>query len=243
MKLKKILAAAVLTTAVTLTPAVAGASEIEISDLNKQETPLRMLGLIPDPKPEKKKEEPKPEPPKVPIEYIVVERDNLTKVAKAHQTTVQRLWSKNVALTDPNMLKIGDKLVIPFPDEVIADRPMPVVPAVVINAQVGVVSRAVIPGNTYYWGNCTWYAKNRRMDLPNSLGNADTWYSRAKSQGIPTGLEPRVGAIAQTKGRMHVAYVEEVYGNGTIKVSEMNVRGLGQISTRVAPASNYFYIY
>lgn len=96
-------------------------------------------------------------------------------------------------------------------------------------------------GNTYTAGYCTWYAKNRRPDLPNNLGNANTWVARAQAQGIPTGSSARPGAIAQQG--MHVAYVESVNGDGTITVSEMNWEGLYIVSTRTAPESNFMYIY
>jgi surface antigen len=103
------------------------------------------------------------------------------------------------------------------------------------------VSRGSSAGNTYAPGWCTWYAKNRRPDLPNNLGNANTWLSRAAAQGIPTGSAPRAGAIGQ-RG-MHVVYVESVNGNGTVNISEMNYSGLYVISTRTVPAGYFQYIY
>ncbi|MBW3568882.1 CHAP domain-containing protein [Candidatus Parcubacteria bacterium] len=96
-------------------------------------------------------------------------------------------------------------------------------------------------GNTYYRGYCTWYAKSKRPDLPNSLGNANTWYSRAQALGLPTGSVPKPGAIGQQG--MHVVYVEKVNGDGTIFVSEMNYRGFGVVSHRTVPASTFQYIY
>lgn len=98
-----------------------------------------------------------------------------------------------------------------------------------------------IAGNTYDRGNCTWYAKSKRPDLPNSLGNADTWVSRAKALGYQTGIEPIVGAIGQ-QGR-HVVVVESVNDDGTVTISEMNYQGLGVISRRTLPASDFRYIY
>lgn len=80
-----------------------------------------------------------------------------------------------------------------------------------------------------------------RPDLPNNLGNADTWVARAAAQGIPTGSAPRVGAIGQQG--MHVVYVQSVNGNGTVTISEMNYQGLYIISTRTVPANSFMYIY
>lgn len=96
-------------------------------------------------------------------------------------------------------------------------------------------------GNTYARGNCTWYAKSKRPDLPNSLGNANTWASRAKASGIPTGPTPKVGSIGQ-KG-MHVVYVERVNSDGTIYISEMNYTGLGKISHRTVSPAGFKFIY
>lgn len=101
--------------------------------------------------------------------------------------------------------------------------------------------RPAIPGNDYTPGNCTWYAKSKRPDLPNNLGNADTWFYSAKEQRIPTGSKPKKGAIGQSG--MHVVYVEKVNKNGTILISEMNRLGLGVISKRTMPANSFIYIY
>lgn len=100
-------------------------------------------------------------------------------------------------------------------------------------------------GNGYDYGYCTWYVKNRRADLPNRLGNANQWVYNARNAGFATGSTPQVGAVAQTgAGALgHVAYVEEVYSNGTILVSEMNYVAWGVQSTRIASASAFSYIY
>lgn len=100
-------------------------------------------------------------------------------------------------------------------------------------------------GNTYGYGTCTWYAKNRRPDLPNMLGNGGQWFGNAQAMGLPVGYAARVGAIAEQPG--HVAYVESVNGDGTVTISEMNYYGNGggwnTVSRRTAPASSFRYIY
>lgn len=101
--------------------------------------------------------------------------------------------------------------------------------------------RGPVSGNSYIRGYCTWYVKNRRPDLPNNLGNANTWVARARAQGLPTGSTPRVGAVGQQG--MHVVYVEKVHGNGMVTVSEMNFRGWNVVSSRTVPASSFQYIY
>lgn len=100
-------------------------------------------------------------------------------------------------------------------------------------------------GNTYDYGYCTWYVKNRRPDLPNRLGNANQWFYNAQSLGLATGYTPAVGAVGQTTAGSlgHVVYVEAVYDNGTILVSEMNYQGWNVTSSRVANASEFNYIY
>ena len=109
-----------------------------------------------------------------------------------------------------------------------------------------VQQRSVIPGNTYAAGNCTWYAKDRRPDLPNNLGNANTWATEAAAQGIPTGTRPRPGAIGVSlEGYYgHVVYVEAIQPNeGTMTISEMNYGGLYQMNTRTIPAAGWSFVY
>ena len=83
------------------------------------------------------------------------------------------------------------------------------------------------------WGECTWWASLKRPDLwPAVNGNAGDWLSAAQRHRIPTGSTPAVGAIAVffpyvggAGGYDHVAYVEAVNGDGTIRISEYNYDG------------------
>jgi surface antigen len=71
-------------------------------------------------------------------------------------------------------------------------------------------------------GNCTWWAKYKRPDFPCGIPWGDAgpgWIIKAQEWGFPTGTTPLRGAVAVYPG--HVAYVEEVYDNGTYRVSEM----------------------
>lgn len=107
-----------------------------------------------------------------------------------------------------------------------------------------VAQRAPIAGNGYARCNCTFYAKMRRPDLPNNLGNANTWFSRASAQGIPVGYKPKVGAIGEALvGTMHVVYVESVNGDGTVTISEWNFTGPCALSKRTVNQNNFRYIY
>lgn len=101
-------------------------------------------------------------------------------------------------------------------------------------------------GNGYSAGYCTWYAKSRRPDIPNNLGNANTWYARAAAQGWNVGLTPKKGAVAtSTAGYWgHVAYVEGVSLDGQyVTISEMNYRGLYIVSSRTVHYTEFKYIY
>lgn len=183
-----------------------------------------------------------------PVKYTVIAGDNLSKIASSHGTTWVRLFNKNTQITDPNILNVGDILTIPSIDEQLPERLPPVItPIQQINASqpqtVSTSPRAVASsaGNTYAPGYCTWYAKSRRPDLPNRMGNAISWVSSAAANGYATGGVPKAGAIGQQGN--HVVYVESVNSDGSVTVSEMNYKGLYVVSTRTVPAGSFSYIY
>jgi len=105
------------------------------------------------------------------------------------------------------------------------------------------VIQAVRYGNSYARGQCTFYVASQR-NVPSNWGNAREWLANARAAGWVTGNVPRVGAIAWTgAGRAgHVAIVRAVMGN-QILVQEMNYNGVGVVSSRVANASEFVYIY
>lgn len=237
--MKRILTTA-LTALILLTPATALAEPTAPSnDLSK------LLGVKPEVelpiKPEKPAEPPKP----VPVVYTVVKGDNLSKIGTAHNVEWQRLWAKNLQLTNPDLIHPGNQITIPFPDEVLA-RDLPAVVSLP-KATPGVQPLGSYDaGNTYDYGYCTWYVKNRRgASLPNSLGNANTWYSRASAMGMAVGSAPRAGAVGTTtRGALgHVIYVESVNADGSINISEMNAPIFGKATYRTASASEFVYIY
>jgi surface antigen len=188
---------------------------------------------------------------KEPVTHVVKDGETLSSVARKHKTTWQRLFYKNRALENPDVVTAGQKLVIPQADEKLKSRKLPVkktqiserrtvAPRVSLHT-VRYATPASSAGNRYVPGNCTWYVKNRRPDLPNNLGDAGTWVARARAQGLPTGSVPKVGAVGQSPG--HVVYVERVNGDGTILISDMNYKGLYIKTVRTVPAKNYLYIY
>ncbi len=187
-----------------------------------------------------------------PVEHVVQSGESLSKIAQQYQTTWKRLFDKNTSITDPNVINASEHLIIPTADEQLVERAIPVAQptAVVASATSSTPSarstaRAYVSGstagNSYERGYCTWYAKSRRSDMPNNLGNAITWVSRAAAQGFATGSIPRAGAIGQSGN--HVVYVESVNGDGTVTVSEMNHVGWNVVSSRTVAASTFSYIY
>lgn len=238
-----------LTAVIVLTPATAGAVPISDSqfDISKifnirveepQPTPAVFIA------PTKPVEPPKP----VQVVYTVIDGDNLTKIGTAHNVEWQRLWAKNTQLKHPDIIHVGDQITIPFPDEVL-DRALPAIVSLPEATPDVVTLRnydAGGSGNSYDYGYCTWYVKNRRgASLPNGLGNANTWYSRASAMGLSVGSTPRAGAVGTTtRGSLgHVVYVESVNTDGTVNISEMNYKGFGVQSSRTTSASEFVYIY
>ena len=101
------------------------------------------------------------------------------------------------------------------------------------------------------WGNCTYYVYNRVAQLGKpipspSMGHAFMWSNSARGMGYSVSHTPKTGTIAvfsqgvagsdPTYG--HVAFVEKVFADGSVLVSEMNVQGLNVISTRIISASD-----
>ena len=104
--------------------------------------------------------------------------------------------------------------------------------------------------NGGYFGQCTYYVFNRMAQVGtpighSMMGNAAEWPSYARSYGYSVSNSPSAGsAIVFQQGLAgadptygHVAFVEAVNADGSLYISEMNVRGLNVISYRTIPAS------
>lgn len=140
---------------------------------------------------------------------------------------------------------------------IVKEKPAPVVAEQTsTQSNVSVVSTGSITpsysyDNYYSAGWCTWWVQERRIQngagLPNNLGNAITWSSRAAGQGYSTGYAPVVGAVATFPGQNHVAFVENVYADGSILISEMgwNYQAFGYNERVLSPdyAAQLLYIY
>ncbi|MBO0438873.1 glucosaminidase domain-containing protein [Candidatus Enterococcus ikei] len=97
----------------------------------------------------------------------------------------------------------------------------------------------------YAAGNCTQYVYNRIVQLDGyvetTMGNGMDWGATGKANGYEVSSKPKAGTavsfqptVAGADGTYgHVAFVEHVYEDGSILISEMNVAGLGVVSFRV----------
>lgn len=120
---------------------------------------------------------------------------------------------------------------------------------------VGLYEGSEVTGDTYAWGNCTYWVYALRLKagdpIPTTWGNAATWAPRALLDGYVVNNTPSPGAIMQTAnsagGLGHVAYVTAVDpATGTWTISEMNVKGLDVVDVTTYPAAaaaNYNFIH
>ena len=214
-------------------------------------SPLQATEPLPEQLKQKVADKPTKPKTKPARHYIVVEGDNLTVIGSKYKVEWQRIWSKNKSIKHPDVIHIGEKLAIPYEGDVVANRELPAAVSLP-SVTPGVSTDKSAPvqnfdgSNTYDYGYCTWYVKNRRgASLPNGLGNANTWFSRAQAMGMATGYTPKVGAVGTTTAGAlgHVVYVEAVLGGGKIRISEMNAPQWGVRTERVANASEFAYIY
>ena len=105
-----------------------------------------------------------------------------------------------------------------------------------------------VAGDTYAWGNCTYWAFAMRLKygdpIPTTWGNANTWDDRAEADGYLVDHTPTVGAVYQTDaGDLgHVAYVSAVDpATGDWTISEMNAQGLNVVDTRTFKAGTAIF--
>lgn len=107
-----------------------------------------------------------------------------------------------------------------------------------------------VPGDTYAWGNCTYWAFALRLQygdpIPTTWGNANTWDDRAAKDGYLVDHTPSVGSIFQDDnapgGLGHVAYVSAIDPlTGDWTISEMNAQGLNVVDTRTYKAGTAIF--
>ena len=111
-------------------------------------------------------------------------------------------------------------------------------------------------GNLYNYGNCTYYAFNRRAELGKPIGSlwgdAGSWAVNARNAGFTVNNIPVAGAVFQSNpgtngsgGYGHVGVVESVNSNGTVTVSEMNWNGGFNVKSyrTITNPGSYNYIH
>lgn len=113
-------------------------------------------------------------------------------------------------------------------------------------------------GNTYPWGQCTWYVKSVAPWAGNGWGNGAQWGGSAAAAGFTVNHTPAAGSIivfaaGQSVGGQwtadgsygHVAYVQSVSGDSvTISQGGMGFNSpTGPNTQTISGASSYVYIH
>jgi surface antigen len=199
-------------------------------------------------------------PPVDGVVYTVKSGDTIDSIAQKYNADKNRIISFNDL--ELSGLTPGKSIILPggvLPDN---ERPGYVNPRnaasqgsylggySTINAQIASASA----GNRYAFGNCTWYAYERRMQLGRPVGsfwgNAATWAMYARAAGYLVDGNPEVGAVMQNGGGYgHVAIVESVNPGESITLSEMNYAGnFNRVTSRTvswgqATSGTYSYIH
>ena len=190
--------------------------------------------------------------------HTVAGGDTVEAIAGKYQAPQERLISFNDLEVDG--VREGMQLIVPggvLPEE---DRPGYVSPAERAlqqrsvlptgnGAQTGASSNVTATvGNRYAFGNCTWYAYERRPDIGSFWGNASSWAASARAAGftVVQGV-PQAGAIFQYGGGYgHVGIVESVdHASGTMRISDMNgIAGFNRVGHDTVPINgSWNYIY
>lgn len=197
------------------------------------------------------------------VVYTMKDGDTLESVAAKYQSNVDEII--NINNLESESVPVGTTILLPdgvLPEterpEYVAPTPVRQVSSTttttrrVANVAAGTrglrtsIRAGLAAGNKYAYGYCTWYAYNRRaalgMKLPSvSWGNANTWDTGAQASGYVVNNVPSVGAVFQTDSGYygHVGIVEEVYANGTIRISEMNYSGWNVVTEGYLSPADY----
>ncbi|MDI9634225.1 S8 family serine peptidase [Geitlerinema splendidum] len=144
----------------------------------------------------------------------------------------------------------------PIPTPIPTPAPIPQVP---INANSPNYRSGPVNPFAYNWiGQCTWYTYGRMLEtglLPAAIknnalfrGNAGTWKRDAERVGLPVTSTPTPGARGivvwppNVKGAGsvgHVAFLEEVYPDGRIRITEANWPTGSWIKERILTPAQY----
>ena len=199
-------------------------------------------------------------PSKAGIVYTVKDDDTIEGIADKYGSSVAEI----ITLNDLEVSGISDgmRIVIAGGELPETERPEYVAPAPRVTTyyysylgntserqDVTVLGYFYGLGGPYGAGQCTQWAWYKRQDLPSTLGNANTWASRAGAAGYAVDNTPSAGSVFQTSSGWygHVGYVESVEPDGSIWVTEMNYNYRPYMVIRAKiPASavgNFYYIH
>lgn len=90
------------------------------------------------------------------------------------------------------------------------------------------------------------WSTGRYMPYWGGRGNAKQWDDNARAEGIPVDGNPRAGDVAISNAGIygHTMYVEEVYADGSIRVSDYNQQWDGLYRTyTIGPAKADAFVY
>ncbi|WP_341732432.1 SH3 domain-containing protein [Microcoleus sp. EPA2] len=144
----------------------------------------------------------------------------------------------------------------PTPAPAPAPKPIPQVP---ISSNSANYRNGAVNPFAYRWqGQCTWYAYGRMLEtglLPAAIknnalfrGNAEAWKNDALKVGLPVTSTPTAGARGlvvwppYTQGTRqwgHVAFLEEVYPDGRVRITEANWPTGSGIKERILTPAQY----
>jgi surface antigen len=89
-------------------------------------------------------------------------------------------------------------------------------------------------------------SSGRHMPYWGGRGDAKKWDDNARAAGIPVDTSPKVGDVAISNAGYygHAMYVEAVYNNGTVKVSQYNYGiPMGMYSEMVTSTAGLYFIH
>jgi len=204
-------------------------------------------------------------PPVDGIIYTVKSGDTLTSIATKYKSDRTLIVTFN-DLESSGEPAVGQRIIIPQGQLPSNEQPGYVAPVSRTNGiaystygggSASSYSGGVSSGNRYSYGQCTWYAYERRVQLGAPVGglwgNAYSWAYMAQAAGYQVDGNPTAGSIMQNSGGYgHVAVVESVNPGVSITVSEMNAYrfgggwnrvGRGEISWSEATSGYYKYIH
>lgn len=158
--------------------------------------------------PEEKKEE-------KPKTHIVKEKETLTTIAEAEDTTAERLFAKNKSIEDPDVIVVGQKLTIPQADEKLKKRGLSSPDSKTAEKPLKTSHDGLLGSIGYAkcGGNCV---KEPGVNSPHNGTNPTSWPVLSTT--------PTIGATALWTYN-HTGVVTGIWSNGDIEVRHQNYCG------------------